>query len=278
MYFIELMLTRKCNASCYYCTTQCEDKTEVDLDYLKWALDQCPENLGVDLTGGEIGLVYNLDEIYHTVKNHPHVKHITVQSNGLVRRRGFDWLDEVEYWEHLVFEIRGKQIIKFYNDLNLGGDHKYIIITTPTTTKSLLDYWKYHKDMGMFRDNFYYKLMNHKSPQGIMTYYEQLADLYTRLERPHERRMLLTKKLPRFLANEREFCMLVSPNPFIDIQRKELGHCAINVNRSLRYEFNKENLERIINGDVDTAFYCAECHSFDDGRSRGKYANRSYKR
>ena len=62
MYFIELLATRQCNQDCYYCTTKEEMSgyIEVDLDYLKWVLDQCPDNLGVEMTGGEIGLLTNI--------------------------------------------------------------------------------------------------------------------------------------------------------------------------------------------------------------------------
>jgi hypothetical protein len=276
MYFIELIATKKCNMNCYYCTTQREDEVEVDIDYLKWALDQCPQNLGVELTGGEIGLLTNLDEFYTTVKGHPHVKHIMVLSNGLVRQRGVDWLKEVEYWEHLIFDIDGKEIIKFY-DLGLDGDHKYVIVTTEKTTKSLLDHWKYHKSMGMIRDNFYYKMMNHKSDLKIQDYFEDLAELYIRLDRPYEQRMLLSTRM-KYHAEERYLCEKCSPNPFIDLQTKEIGHCAININQSLKNDFNKKELSRIMNGTLTEAVYCHTCHAFDDGFNRGPENNRSYKR
>ena len=44
MYFIELMLTRKCNQSCYYCTTRAKGNTKVDIDFLKYTLDLLPDD------------------------------------------------------------------------------------------------------------------------------------------------------------------------------------------------------------------------------------------
>jgi len=278
MYFIELMATKKCNNTCYYCTTHKDDKTIVDIDYLKWVLDQCPSELGVEMTGGEIGLLSNLDEFYKTVKDHPHVKYIMALSNGLVRKIGVDWIDDVEYWEHLVYDISDRKIIRFYPELGFNQDHKYVIVTTEKTTKSLLNNWKYFKDIGLFQDKFYYKLMNHKSSISIDSYFDELAELYTRLDREYEQRMLLAYKIKNFLKVERKCCQMNSPNPFVDLQTGEVGHCAININESIKYKFNKENLDKIINGKMIPPSYCETCYAFDHGIKRGKATNRSYKR
>lgn len=278
MYFIELMATKKCNNTCYYCTTYKDDKTVVDIDYLKWVLDQCPSELGVEMTGGEIGLLSNLDEFYKTVKDHPHVKYIMVLSNGLVRKIGVDWIDDVEYWEHLVYDISDRKIIRFYPELGFNQDHKYVIVTTEKTTKSLLNNWKYFKDIGLFQDKFYYKLMNHKSNINIDSYYDDLTKLYFRLDREYEQRMLLSYKVKNFLKVERKCCQKFSPNPFVDLQEKKLGHCAININDSVKADFSKDNLRKLMNGELSENTYCQKCHAFDDGNGRGIENNRSYKK
>lgn len=277
MYFIELIATRKCNQNCYYCTTKQEDSVEVDLHFVRWALDRCPKELGVELTGGEIGLVSNLNDFYETVKSHNSIKHIMVLSNGLVRQLGVPWLTEVEYWEHLIWDIVDKEIIKFY-PLNIDRNHKNIIVMTKKTTKSLVENWGYFKDMGMFTDSFFYKMMNHKSDVMIDDYIDDLILFYKRLDNLYYQRMILGYKIKSFQQTERKLCQKYSPNPFIDIQRRELGHCAINVNQSVRVPMSEENMKKMMNGELSReAHYCQKCNSFDNGEGRNRENNRSYK-
>lgn len=281
MYFIQLMLTKACNKNCYYCTTAKNEGIEVDLDYLKWSLDQLPNNTGVELTGGEIGLIENIDEIYGIVKDHPNIKYIRALSNGLMRLRGIDWLKDVEYWEHLIHEIKDKEVYKFYPELDLNQDHKYIIITTYYTTLSLLSNWDYFEEMGLFRSNFDYKIMNHKSNDDIKIYFDELCDLYSRLDNVYFQRMLLHfYSIKRFKYNtfneKKKLCSKYPPNIYIDFQDKKLGHCAMNVNMSHKVEFNKENLHNMMYGQFQNADYCKLCYSFDNGKNRSVLNNRSY--
>jgi len=285
MHYTQLMLTRKCNQRCFYCTTNKRiGLEEVDIDFLKHVLDNLHTESGVELTGGEIGLIKNIDEVYKIVKDHKHIKHIKVLSNGLIRKIGVDWIKDVEYWEHLIYEIKGKEIIKFYQDLDLEQDHTYIIVTTETTTYSLLNNWKYFEEMGLFRPNFDYKIMNHKLaiPQSfndakfITHYWNELFKLYSKLNNRYFLMMLID-----FLNDEspveKELCQKYSPNVYIDFQNKVIGHCAMNVLLSNKVEYSKENFQKMINGDFSENYYCKKCYSWDCGKNRSKYNNRSYK-
>jgi MoaA/NifB/PqqE/SkfB family radical SAM enzyme len=280
MYFIELLITKRCNQECYYCTTQSSGSVQVDIDYLKWVLDQFPNETGVELTGGEVGLVQNIDKVYRTIHDHPSIKHIMVMSNGLLRHCGVDWINDVEYWEHLIYEIKDKKIIKFYPDLDLEQKHRYVIVTTELTTKSLIENWEYFEDMGMFRDNFFYKLMNHKSILSINKYFDYLIELYLKIDNVYFQRMLLhyylnTKK-STYLKERKLRCQKYSPNPFVDLQTKQLGHCAINIQQSNKVDFSKENLKKLMNGELSENSYCEKCYSFDNGKNRSATNNRSY--
>ena len=283
MYHIQLMGTKKCNKECYYCTTHSNDGIEVDLDFTKYVLDSCPNDLAVELTGGEIGLIQNLDAFYRIVREHPHVKHIKALSNGLLRKVGVDWLKDVEYWEHLIYEIKGKEIIKFYHDLNLASDHIYVIVTTESTTRSLLANWKYFLEMGLFKPNFFYKLMNHKSNTNICQYTNELFRLYTGFlphtykdEDRYFLKMLLHSLDKNVMADKKLLCQKWSPNTYVDLQSRELGHCAMNVNLSTKIDFSKENLNKLIDGEFSDNSYCQDCYSFDNGKNRSSLNNRSY--
>lgn len=279
MYHIQLMTTRKCNRNCYYCTTYADYGDEVDIDFLKYVLDCLPEESAVDLTGGEIGLLKNLDDVYRTVKNCKKIKKILVLSNGLVRVRGVDWLDEVEYWEHLISDVEGKKIKKFY-DLDLKQKHRYVIVTTEITTKSLVENWNFFKKKGLFEPNFFYKLMNHKSEGEINSYFDDLCTLYMRLKDIYFQRMLIhyygIREFNFSPYHERkELCSRYSPNLYVDLQTKEIGHCAMNLELTNKIEFNKENLYIMMNGNFhDTC--CDKCYSFDNGKNRSMLNNRSY--
>jgi len=282
MYFIELILTRKCNQSCFYCTTHSKGSKEVDIDFLKYALDQLPDETGVELTGGEIGLINNIDEVYQTVRKHKKIKHIMVLSNGLMRLRGTDWLNEVEYWEHLIYEIDGRRIVKFYDELDLDQDHRYVIVTTKNTIQSLMENWDYFDDMGMFRENFFYKLMNHKSQYKIDEYFDDLCEFYLKIGDVYFQRMLIhyyAKKMfqKSMYDDSKKLCQKYSPNPFIDFETKKLGHCAINVNQSIKVDFNKDNLIDLVYGKLSENDYCKKCYTFDNGKNRSMLNNRSYK-
>jgi hypothetical protein len=253
----------------------------VDLDYLRWVLDQCPDKLGVELTGGEIGLVPNINEVYEVVRNHPHVQHIIALSNGLLRKKDVDWLKDIEYWEHLINDIEDKNIIKFYDDLDLKQDHRYVIVTTEKTTRSLLTNWSYFEDRGLFRPNFFYKLMNHKSNDSINRYFDHLVDLYTRLGDIYFQRMLihyytLNKFNIPVYANKKAMCQKWPPNIYVDLQKRILGHCAMNVNQSIKVEFSKNNLYKMMCGELNENTYCGKCYSFDNGKIRNYLRNRSY--
>ena len=277
MYFIELLITRSCNQRCYYCTTKkATGNQESDIDYLRYVLDCFPDETGVEITGGEIGLIDNIDDVFKVIYDHPKIKHIIALSNGYLRVRGVDWLDKVEYWEHLIFEIIEKEITKFY-PLDLEQPHRYVVVANQQTTESLVEHWNYFKDLGMFRPNFFYKLMNHKSVLTIDRYKDYLFELYGRLQNKYFLNMLLTTVLPTYLSRERDICERYSPNPFVDIERKHLGHCAINVEQSDKWKFNQKNLEKLRNGEFYRGGdYCKICHSFDHGQNRGPNNNRSY--
>jgi hypothetical protein len=202
-------------------------------------------------------------------------------SNGLLRQRGIDWIKDVEYWEHLIYEIKGREIIKFYSDLDLEQNHRYVIVTTESTTNSLLANWDYFKKIGILKSNFFYKLMNHKSRTSIDSYFNSLFRLYLRLGDAYFQKMLIhysaMKNVSYIDKSTKLLCQKYSPNPFIDFQTKQLGHCAINVESSTKVEFSKDNLFKLMMGEFSNNSYCEKCYSFDNGKGRTILNNRSYK-
>ena len=276
MYFIELILTKKCNQDCYYCNIfEPESEVEIDIDFLKYVLGCLPDNTAVEITGGEIGLISNIEKAIVTIFDNKNIKKGIILSNGLLRCKTDAW-KLAEYWEHLIFDIDDLHIKKFY-DLDLEEDHKYIIVTTEKTTKSVLKNWNHFEEIGLFRPNFFYKLMNGKT-HTIQNYSEELIELYGRLNDKYCLDMLLhfrTKGV--FLRDEKNLCSLDTPNPFIDFESKQVGHCAIFCQTCQKKEFSELNVKKLVERELfDKLDCCASCYAFDYGKSEN--TNRSYSR
>jgi organic radical activating enzyme len=262
VYFLQLTLTKNCNQNCYYCDVfQIKDEIEVDLDFLKYVLSCYPKNLMVELTGGETGLVKNLDDVYRICLDNTVA--IQVMSNGLVRKRGFDWLENVYYNEHLIKEIVDKDIIKFYDlDFEFKNKWKYVIVTTEITTKSLLknqDHW----NTILKSPFFWFKLMNPKT-HDISRYSKELKDLFSIVNDSNSIDMIEYTEGIRNFDSKKILCQKYPPQPAIDFETKEIVHCATTLMKCERKPFTKQNVDLNLKSKLFTNFdSCVECYTFD---------------
>ena len=285
MYLIELFTTKMCNQSCYYCNVFRKDNLIVDIDYLKYVLDLLPRGCNIEMTGGEIGLLENLDEVFRTIYKHKNISKIYALSNGLIRKKGVDWLDKVEYWEHLIYDIDGKEIKLFY-DLSLDLNHTYVIVMTEKTTRSILNNWKYFKNEGLFSNRFWFKMMNNKT-HDISTYNKLLWGFYYIRKDKYHLEMIKSFRDKFYMMDKKIICSKNPPNPFIDLQTKELGHCSIFFDDTRKVELTSENLDLLLNCKLFSyTSYCETCYNFDPGvdkpqlineSSKGNYSNVSYR-
>jgi hypothetical protein len=285
MYLVELFTTKKCNQSCYYCNVFRKDNLIVDIDYLKYVLNLLPNDCAVEITGGEIGLLKNLDEVFQTIYGHKNISKIYALSNGLIRKKGVDWLDKVEYWEHLVYDIHEKEIELFY-DLPLDLNHVYVIVMTEKTTRSILKHWDYFEKNGLFEKRFWFKMMNSKT-HDISNYHKLLWGIYYIKKDKYHLEMIKSFRDKFYMMDRKIVCAKNSPNPFIDLQSKRLGHCSIFFDDTKTVPFNKENLELLMKCKLfGYTKYCEKCYNFDPGIdkpkfieecSQGKYSNVSYR-
>ena len=287
MFYTQFFLTRNCTKYCYYCSVfKGHKETEVDMDYLKYVLEYIPQNSAIEMTGGEIGLVTNIDDVFKTIYDHKNVKKVLALSNGYLRVIGVDWLDKVEYSEHLIYDINGRDIEKFY-DLDFTDKGKTVLVTTEKTTRSILENMDYFRDMGLFTDKFFIKIMNQKT-HDISKYWYNVFELYTRLNDEYHINMALAfiNKNKKPYDIKRNICMKNPPHCFIDFESDEIGHCAVLFHKSKRAVFNPENYVKLMKGELfDACDYCSGCYNYDDGLNKienilrakkGEYHNRSY--
>jgi hypothetical protein len=202
-------------------------------------------------------------------------------SNGLLRMNGVDWLDKVQYFEHLVYDIEGKSIKKFYP---LDFIDKTVIVSTEKTVKSILDNFEYFKEIGLFTDKFFIKIMNQKT-HSIIPFLKDISLLYHKLKDKYHIDMIRSISNSAY-DNKRMCCMRNPPHSFIDFEKKQLGHCAIFFDRSKTVDFSKESLNKLLVCDLfKDCDYCFNCYNFDNGLDKfkfildsrnGEYKNRSF--
>jgi len=276
-YHIQFFLTRNCNQSCYYCSIFRDGITEeVNLTRLKYILDAGPSNVTVEMTGGEVGLIPNLDAVFKLIYGHRSVKRIIVMSNGLVRKNGVDWLDKVEYVEHLVKDIKGIDIIKFY-DMNFDVNATNIIVATEITTKSILYNWDHFKNSEIMNDNFFIKLMNNKT-HDIKKYTDQALSLFSLMGDNRQYKMVKCFLNKQLYVSQKKICSMNPPHTYIDFDDNVIGHCAVNFQGCDKKPFTIKNYDLLPSGELfSDCNYCTSCYSFDDGNDKAAYLIKSKK-
>ena len=310
LYYLEFILTTKCNQQCDYCNVynmnSSKTKLEVDIDFLKYILRYIPNNTKIEFCGGEPGLLTNLDEAFNIVTSNEKVKEIQVMSNGLVRLNNYDWLENsnVTYYEHLIKDITGVNIEKFYNELEFikKPRWKYVIVTTYKTITSLLENLEYFDSINLFGDMFWYKMMNPKT-KGIYNFIPELEKFYeylinknsskndksTLLEKIYNKAVLeRLNNINNSKTNDtiKNFCSLNSPLPTINFETKEIVHCGAVLGVCKRYKFTKNNFLEHLKCNLFTNYnqYCKDCYIFENQTPqsilscrKGKFYNRSLK-
>lgn len=275
IFFLQFILTTKCNQTCEYCNVynfnKNQTKLEIDLDFLKYILTLIPNNTMIEFGGGEPGLLSNLDEAFKLVYDNSKVTDIQIMSNGLVRLNSYDWLTKENVWynEHLIYEIDNKHINKFY-DLEFIENLRwqYVVVTTQTAIQSLLLNYEYYKDLGLFRKIFWYKLMVPKV-KGILSFIDELEIFFNLLkkEKIHDyidftlNCINTIKGLNNNSIPLRRLCAINCSRPTIDFETKQLVHCGAYFKNSVRYNLTDDIFQKHLNCDLfKYEDYCKDCY------------------
>ncbi len=290
VYFLQLLLTKKCNQKCYYCNvyplTEYDSDPEVDLEFLQYVLRCIPNDTMIELTGGEIGLISNLDRVFDIVNSNNKVKLIQVMSNGLVRLKGYGFIKhpKVRYREHLIKEIDQTYINKFYDNLCFepNTNWRYVIVTTEKTIKSFYQNFEYFRRLGFFEDMFWYKLMNPKT-KSIDSFIPLLENFYKKLDNIGYReafyalkRIKDIKTLSSNLTGKRMSCGWCSPTPSVDFEKRQLIHCGTYLEDSYRVEYTPNNFDEHLSCSLfKSGPYCDKCYVYEENRTRFMMSCRS---
>lgn len=272
MFYVQFILTKDCNKNCSYCdllTKNISQHTVSDYDLFEWVVGNIPsDNLYVELTGGEPGLVKNLSKFIGHIISSNKIKLSQIMSNGLVRLNHPELLSNVDYYnEHLVSSIMGKNINKFYDiDFRFEDNTKTVIVLDEITTNSIIDNYSYFKEYGLFdEDNFWLKLFVERTYKN--SFKSSLIKLLSLVDSDSSRHNI--KRINGSDEFSRKVCSCNPYLPCIDLVDKKIIHCAYhNYTDVTSVDLTKENINKLIKGRLFTGVYpkyCDSCyHYFDD--------------
>lgn len=260
---VEFLLTKHCDQSCDYCNVFCNSKfkknPEVDLDFLKYVISCLNFKSKIILGGGEPGTITNIDEVYKLLRDNKNILEIRLLSNGLCRKIGIEWLNEIEYFEHLIKYIDNKKIVKFH-DLELidKSVNKSIIVTSELTIKSLLNNFDYFYFEKLFEEYFLYKLFIEKTKK-IDTFKEEIFLFFKKINQEHLLYGFEKDKLKSNLCSKYPYMLS------IDFENKNLLHCNSQSIICKHIPFSKQNFYLALKGNIfHYEEYCNSCHVYNN--------------
>ena len=273
-YSFNIIFSKHCNQQCYYCDVWSQNisnyKTTIDIDRLNEVLDMFPKNLMVRINGGEPGLLENIEEGVDTLLSHPNVDNIAIYSNGTVRYKKLDFINykNVFYQEHLILDIDGRRINKFL-DMDFDPAYKYVIILTSKTTESLLNNYDYFKKMGLFNNNFYFKILVNKTI-SCESYINKVKTLIDKITEDTGRSLSFARDVVSRIQNNKtnsqlkKICASFPYNVYVDFESNKIGHCTMVTSKTTTYPLTKENIDRNLKGVLfceDEA--CHNCYTYE---------------
>ena len=276
VFALELLVTRKCNQKCYYCSHWRDApkyKLEVDLDYVQYVIDlfrPCVNGIEfwISISGGETGLVENIVELLEILKKQ-NIK-ILLDSNGLYRLKGYPLELIDRYYEHLVFDVEDKELKKFYElDFVYAKNVTNVIVLTRKTLQSLLKNFDYYKPL--YNPFFWFKPLEHKN----VSTYEDLSELTNKFLS-----VLKSYKTYHISGLSRECyekCYRYPPTPVVDVQMKTFNHCSVNFWLSNKFPVNSNTVEKFFKKQLieEVPDYCKFCNNASCQNYSNPIANRS---
>ena len=232
---IQILLSRKCNQNCDYCDIWNKtDNSEVDLNYLKEILEKIDhDKFAITLSGGEIGIIPNLIEIFDLIYSFN--KRIKIMSNGAVRINYPELLPKCElYHEHLIKTANENKLIKFYDlDYVKGENTRNIVVLD----ESLVDYLLRNPKeiIRMNQVNTLFKQLESKVYSN-KTFRNKTSEVMKLAGNDK----LLKIKSEKILNKYRKWCWENTPQIYVDIEGKRIGRCAVHSMKEDNFDHCKD--------------------------------------
>lgn len=279
-YNVVIFPTLQCNQTCYYCHNYKSylQKIYFDLDYFNEILNIYKENniqnMSIEISGGEPGLIENFLDIISFLENKEFVKQVILLSNGLIRKKYdiekiYNILKTTSfiYEEHTALDLNNKEIEYFYSDIKYTSNKliNHLIILTPKTMDSLINNFDFYFENILSKYNISLRLYTPKFEKDFNNYDNYINDIY-KLNTLLSDKNYKTIDISLYKKNDLyQYCAKVSPYHYINFQNNTIGLCSMQVNTSTEYLVNKENIKKVVNMRLFKANeYCKKClRSFD---------------
>lgn len=274
-----ILLTRQCNQHCYYCDNYNINSkfAYIDIDYLEWILEKYASvvsKMHIELSGGEPGIITNIEQVFHLLMRKSYIHKVTVLSNGMIRKLNYNLKDIFkdkfrEYIEHFCLEIQDKNIKFFYPELPFYDIREdwvsFVLVLSKTTLNSLLNNLDYF--VPMYKLPICWKSITPKTSYPTEEYLNKLDKFYNYLSNIHvykTDRLLLEKGKLVLSPTMYKTCAKISINQFLDLENKKIGMCSMQVSQSTTYDITETNIVKAINGSLFTAnTFCENCYKFN---------------
>lgn len=236
-----LLLTRECNESCGYC-----NKFDIVKNSKKVILKNIPNLLkvrdilleaeikNVELTGGEVGMIDNIEEIIEIFNDFS----IDIPTNGLLLDK-FPSKPSINYYVHFIQKIEDianskMKILKYFKGLNIHN----VIVGTPGMLEFLLNNKTFlgNAMLSVLEERTYIVEYNDITSLNASDYIELFNNVHQKFLKLESNK--LTKRL--IYANQIKNCSISSKNIKIDVDNMKMSQCVHIDN--VYADFNVENL------------------------------------
>lgn len=290
-YKLGVLLSHYCNQKCEYCNNYSDKvNTIVDIDYLMHILDAYHkygiDNMYVELSGGEPGLLTNIDDIISELYSLPYIVKLDVLSNGYMRKYKYYLLEaypKLTCIEHTAKQIVGKDIKYFYDDITYYNNEyknvEQLLVLDEVTVDSLIDNFEYYRDEGFFKHNIFLKIVTPKNIELSKKLIAKYNTLYDKLDsillknndsKLYMDRYFLTRNTFEKIRN---VCCRISSMQYIDLENNIIGQCSMNIEETNKAEITEQNIAATIKGNLFTkkSKFCDKCIKYSS--SAYKYYN-----
>jgi hypothetical protein len=291
-YKLGILTTRICNQKCYYCNNYYDYtiKPEIDIDYVLYILNifnKCGvDNLYIELSGGEPGLLSNLKELIDKILGLKYIKKLDILTNGYIRKYNTSLITDynnIKYIEHPCLNINDKILNYFYDDItfynNIYNNVNQLIVMDDLTVTSLINNFNYFKNLKLFNNNIFFKLLTPKKQKlddDLLVKYKKFFSMIKRTSGLNYHYLCMDELFlyRKHFGEEtkRLICSKISSMQYIDLQNKIIGQCSMNVDLCYKADITEENIKKTINGLLFTeeAECCKQCIKYND-KSITKY-------
>lgn len=179
--------------------------------------------------------------------------------------------------EHPCLNINNKTINYFYDDITFFNNNydniNQLLVLDEITIDSLINYFDYYKELGLFdTNNIYFKIITPKTSviseqlrDKYNIFYDKLKSVYNSTDSfIFTDYVFINRKISNNIKN---VCSKISSMQFIDLDSKKIGLCSMDIDKSEYFDINDSTISKTIKGLLfnlnDSTNCCSNCIKYD---------------